>query len=621
MKFDPSVFFNGTGISSASDASLLDKAPPQRESLVSLCRTASVEEDYDFAALDSSTPDVSQILLCGNRIPSLSHVSPPSNLPSREDIVPMVRKAPRPMKDHNFVDLLIEKRSLDETGKTPFSYDCGESDPAASDPVTTVLRRKSKSIATSRVDHHQKKGGHKHREHSPEPPDINGGLGKDQAKSDRVSLLRYVKALAHWMVFRKRLYIYGKSCWEVLDREMATTAIKELLCNAPEIYGILNSSDYVELYKSLLTEADLQRGGDLKVPRDAINFRDTVADLTGDEWAFMEQTPEYHFRSFIDISKSELKNPTYGYAFESFIEQISNGNSDIRRQILEMIGIALANRQLKVAYCLLGPSGTGKTTIGRFLLELLTLNNVETVRDINDFGDKWTVGSLEGKKVALCLDLPDDPIKKRPAGILKQFIGLDPIKGEVKNQNSSTLVEKPLLVLAGNHPLRMPNASEDPAFWNRIVIIPFYNPVNEHEKDEDLFLRFMDERAYIVSQAMDAYIDLAKRNFVPTRVELPLEYEPQESSLLYKSICEFVGNCLERKPGAEVSVRDIYAAFASMYPKAVSPLKSERDSVPPGFGRDLKRALSHLIPEAKDFNRVGGCFCRGYHNIKLCEAP
>ena len=81
-------------------------------------KEASVEEDYDFAALDSSTPqgasdeaespDVSHILLCGNRIPSLSHVSPPSNLPSREDIVPMVHKAPRPMKDQAFREGLFE---------------------------------------------------------------------------------------------------------------------------------------------------------------------------------------------------------------------------------------------------------------------------------------------------------------------------------------------------------------------------------------------------------------------------------------------------------------------------------------------------------------------------------
>lgn len=43
-------------------------------------------------------------------------------------------------------------------------------------------------------------------------------------------------------------------------------------------------------------------------------------------------------------------------------------------------------------------------------------------------------------------------------GIIKQFVGDDPIKVEAKYKNSHTIYHKPpVLVLAGNHPIAFPN--------------------------------------------------------------------------------------------------------------------------------------------------------------------
>src|SRR5699024_9520922 len=111
--------------------------------------------------------------------------------------------------------------------------------------------------------------------------------------------------------------------------------------------------------------------------------------------------------------------------------------------------------EAKVFYVLLGESGTGKTQFGRFLEELLGRKNVESLSGVHDFTNRFTTSALEGKLLATCLDLPDEPLPFIAVGIIKQFVGDDPIKVEAKYKNSHTIYHKPLLLFAGNHPIRI----------------------------------------------------------------------------------------------------------------------------------------------------------------------
>jgi len=135
-----------------------------------------------------------------------------------------------------------------------------------------------------------------------------------------------------------------------------------------------------------------------------------------------------------------------GSYFEMFVDQISAGNPDVRRQLLEMLAIAMTGTQLKYFYVMLGPSNSGKSQWGRFVQELLGRENVESVQSIADLGGRLTTGSLCGKLLASCLDLPNGTLPQNAIGVLKTFCGDDSVKGEVKYKQSFTYYRKPLLM-------------------------------------------------------------------------------------------------------------------------------------------------------------------------------
>ena len=170
-------------------------------------------------------------------------------------------------------------------------------------------------------------------------------------------------------------------------------------------------------------------------------------------------------------------------------------------------------------------------------------------------------GALSGKLLATCLDIPDTPLPKEAIGTIKQFVGDNPVKGERKNKNPFTFYRKPLLLFAGNHSIRIPNIAQEQALLNRMVVIPFRNPVSGQQTEQALYKKLLDEAPYIVGQALEAYEGLAKNNFQVTRSEVPPEYAPQESRQeVQQALTFFEQHCLPA-PGVETATEDIYDCY------------------------------------------------------------
>lgn len=279
----------------------------------------------------------------------------------------------------------------------------------------------------------------------------------------------------------------------------------------------------------------------------------------------------------------------------------------MREQLLQLIALVILRRPLKHFFVLVGPSNTGKTQFGRFLEELVGHEQTVCVRDIHDFDDRWTAGSLEGKTLALCLDLPNSPLPPRAVGIVKQLVGDDAIKAEKKYKDPYTYHHKPLLLMAGNHPLRISGIDREIALLNRMVAICFQNPVQERDMRQALYLDLLNEAPYIVGQAIQSYYRLERNNFKLTQVPLPQEYMPQDARYDYHSIAQFLEQCCEFVPEAETSTSEIYSAYCAF---------SEMDSPLINFSKTLRELLERH-PEVSAIKRVGGREQRGYRGIRL----
>ena len=445
------------------------------------------------------------------------------------------------------------------------------------------------------------------------PPDISNGLGKRQEAMDTAALEAFVVSQAQWMIYEGCLCIYRAPCWHKFENENeAIKEIRQLLYRHGEIRESLTISDYRKIYSGLLSNPELEAPTRLDTPPYTINCVDGTLDLlTLQPHA---HRPEDHFFCYFELSWRDVVNPPMrGEYFETFVAQIGNGNPAVRQQLLEMLAIAMTGTQLKHFFAMLGCSNSGKSQWGRFVQELLGRENVETVQSIGDFGARFTTGSLYGKLLVSCLDLPNGILPQTAVGVLKQFCGDDSVKGEMKYRKSFTYYKKPLVMLAGNHPIKVQHADREDALFNRMIVIPFADPgIDASQRIPNLYLRFLEEAPYIVREAAIAFQDLAARNWEPTKVPVPAEYAFQEGDHRVLAVKAFVSACVSSEPKAELSTADLFQAYDSFafehgYPQMDANF----------FSRKLSEVLKESLPEASPTKKVHGKEVRGYTNIAL----
>lgn len=442
-------------------------------------------------------------------------------------------------------------------------------------------------------------------------PNITEGLGKRQDKRDLVDLEQFIVRKMTLMVYHEQLYEFAPPCWKLLSPRKCAVRLRKLL-DPHSLTDALTTKEYQEIHRLLLTNPNIQREVDFIPPQHCLNLSDGTLDLI--TMQLFPHNPDNGFFTYLDMSYDELRAPGNGFVFERFATQIGDGNSAVRQQLLELVALAITGYEAKQFYVLIGPSNTGKTQFGRFLEELLGRENVESIAGVHDFSNRFTTSALAGKRLGTCLDLPDTPLPSVAIGTIKQFVGDDPIKIEQKYKDSRTIYQKPLLLFAGNHPIRLPNISQEQALLNRMVVIPFANPVEEAAMTQQLYKTLLDEAPYIVAKAIKAYQALMERNFVVTRLELPEEYTPRDSRQKFSEVGYFLEACCEYDEANEVSTDALYQAYRLFVDKEalISVSKIE-------FSRLLAENLNAQQRKVEPLKRVSSTQGRGYKGIALCQ--
>lgn len=445
------------------------------------------------------------------------------------------------------------------------------------------------------------------------PPNIADGLGNRQEAKDFVALEDFLVSQADWMLYDGCLCLFQGSCWvKFKDKDKAIREIRQLLDCYGAIRETLTASDYRRLYYGLLSNPRLEAPENLSTPANTINCLDGTLNLLTLE-SHSHRPQDYFFYCFNLSVQDVLEPPMHGTYFETYVSQISNNNPGVRQQLLEVLSIAMTGTQLKYFFAILGPSNTGKSQFPRFAQELLGHNNVASISAVHDFGQRFTTSALYGKLLVTCGDLPNGLLPEDAIGVLKQFCGDDAVKGEFKHGASFTFYQKPLVVLVGNHPIKVRHADSEDALLNRLVIIPFADSgVEDAERIKDLYLYFLQEAPYIVHEAAIAFQDLVARNWMPTRVPVPAEYAFQEGDSTLLGIQDFIENCVSSTPGAEVSTADLFQAYCDF---TLEDGCYQMNATT--FSRSFSAVIKQLIPEATPTKRVHGTDSRGYVNIAL----
>jgi putative DNA primase/helicase len=136
----------------------------------------------------------------------------------------------------------------------------------------------------------------------------------------------------------------------------------------------------------------------------------------------------------------------------------------------EILGyLMVPDNSLQRAIMLLGPGGTGKSTLTRLIAAFIGSENIASVALHKLEDDRFAVADLYGRLVNIFADLDSRALKS--ASMFKTITGGDAVRGERKHRDPFTFTPYARLVFSANTP--PPTADSSDAFFDRWVILPF----------------------------------------------------------------------------------------------------------------------------------------------------
>lgn len=267
-----------------------------------------------------------------------------------------------------------------------------------------------------------------------------------------------------------------------------------LMLTCKDIYGCLAS--FPEIY---LDELPIQKG--------RILFENIWYDVNLRQAVKPSEEDVLIHRVNAELHPDRIPTPVW----DQFLETVSGGDKSIQALIRAMVGYLMLPEQEAKCFFVLGTApDSGKSVLGEFLQRLFGAANTSAV-SLHSLKSEFALAPILGKKLNLSMDLPADSLSQAAVGNIKTVTGNDLVSINVKYEphRQQRLTSK--FVFGTNAPLILNRP--DPAFWNRVVYVPFMYSVPKEEQNKNLLADLWAERDGIVQQCVLAARSLIQHNY------------------------------------------------------------------------------------------------------------
>lgn len=418
----------------------------------------------------------------------------------------------------------------------------------------------------------------------------------------------------NWIIgaYKGVLYEYKFGVWKPYPRDAFIIDVRNRY-PVEIMRSNFGTIHFEELYDRLLTNpAVLLARPDAPSPFDKntnfLNLKDCVYDLERD--SLLESNFQLYFSTQLNISRTALEEPLFAPNFDHFTETSLNGDPELKKLLLEILGVLLVGKRLRYIFVFYGPSGCGKSLMIDWVQRVLGLEHVQVFHRLRDLNESFFLGDLIGKQLLYCSDFPNKPLDDTSVALLKQLTG-DSITRANRKYRDSVIVQNTCnILIASNHPIRV--QSKDLAFSDaRLLILPFPCSIERAEQDLDLGDKLFAERGVIFQLAMKAYRALEERNYIFT--SYGEEYLPSLSDQhsltlsVSDSVQRFVRFCCRISPQAVTPVSELFTAYRAFCQARQLPHTQASSA----FSRILLKQNADLIPHkqfenGKEFRSVSG---------------
>ena len=316
----------------------------------------------------------------------------------------------------------------------------------------------------------------------------------------------------------------------------------------------------VEVYKYLDTNADIEM--DFSEEKEIcakrfIVFGNGLYDAGQDR--LLEFSNKYPVFFEIDacflMDDHRCKTPE----FDKFLGKISNGDKQIERLIMQMIGYLLLQGSEGKCFFVLGTQrNSGKSVLGEFIAALFDEDAVANL-PLTTLGERFSLGSLWKKAINVSMDLPTKTLTEDDVSKIKLLTGECRINTEEKYEPVSTTFIHCKHIFATNGTISL--KVEDDAFWDRLIFVPFMHSIEKNYQDKNLLNKLLQEKDGITTKAAKAVGELIRNNFHFPEPEIAKKVIDSWKAKNQGSIKAFVEACCEFGGDKAEYSEDLYEAY------------------------------------------------------------
>lgn len=300
-------------------------------------------------------------------------------------------------------------------------------------------------------------------------------------------------------IYRKTvLYYYNGQYYEPIDAEGVIALYRQYI--SPGLDGVKNLRNHMDIYKCLKADPRLKYEDSLK-DKPYCPLKNGILYLN--KMKLKHHSPKRRTFTVLDVYYDEdAECPV----FDELLDTITEGREELKERFMMALGYLLIEPSNGKYFFVMGYApNSGKSILGNFIQKLYPENSVSNL-SLGELGGKFETESLLYSRINISLDLPQEVLNASAVSKLKRITGGDSIEIQRKNQGALKLDHNMKFLFATNFPLRI--ESNDPAFLDRIIFLPFMNSVPKEERDPNLAKKLWKERDAIVTKALQYARDL-----------------------------------------------------------------------------------------------------------------
>ena len=203
-------------------------------------------------------------------------------------------------------------------------------------------------------------------------------------------------------------YVYEDGCYHLCSDDRMKGYIKKFITDYDESFLQMKHVD--EVYKQINTDLNILNSTLLNQDENIINFQNGILNL--DTMELQPHSPDILSTIQIPCNWNGADAPTP--VFDSFMDSFTEGREDVRKLLLQFMGVCISNIKgwrLKKALFLIGEGDTGKSQLKGLTERLLGAGNHIGI-DLDRIEARFGTSAIYGKRLAGSSDMKFLTIKE-----------------------------------------------------------------------------------------------------------------------------------------------------------------------------------------------------------------